>query len=71
MSARYFIAKTVQSDQYVVLLENKVVAGPFGHSGRGCQGNGIIAAYGRWLLVQRHPIVNDDGDEIRRAFSSD
>jgi hypothetical protein len=24
-----FIAKTVQSDQYVVLVDNKVVAGPF------------------------------------------
>lgn len=24
-----FIAKTVQADEYVVLLDNKVVAGPF------------------------------------------
>jgi hypothetical protein len=29
MSAQYFIAKTVQDNQYVVLLANKVVAGPF------------------------------------------
>jgi hypothetical protein len=28
--AAYFIAKTVQDNQYVVLLANKVVAGPFG-----------------------------------------
>jgi hypothetical protein len=29
LSAHYFIAQTVQANQYVVLLENKVVAGPF------------------------------------------
>jgi hypothetical protein len=29
MSAQYFIAKTVQDSQYVVLLANKIVAGPF------------------------------------------
>jgi Arc/MetJ-type ribon-helix-helix transcriptional regulator len=29
MSAQYFIAKTVQGDEYVVLLANQVVAGPF------------------------------------------
>jgi hypothetical protein len=35
MSApQYFIAKTVQGDEYVVLLANKVVAGPFGTAAR-------------------------------------
>jgi hypothetical protein len=29
VSAQYFIAKVTQLDQYVVLLANKVVAGPF------------------------------------------
>ena len=29
MSAQYFIASTVQSGQYVVLLGDKVVPGPF------------------------------------------
>ena len=29
MSAQYFIAKTVQTNEYVVLIDNKVVAGPF------------------------------------------
>jgi hypothetical protein len=29
-AAQYFIAKTVQDNQYVVLLADKVVAGPFG-----------------------------------------
>jgi hypothetical protein len=29
VSTQYFIAKTVQDNQYVLLLGNKVVAGPF------------------------------------------
>lgn len=29
MSAQYFIAKTVQANEYVLLMGNKVVAGPF------------------------------------------
>jgi hypothetical protein len=29
LSAQYFIAKTVQTNEYVVLIDNKVVAGPF------------------------------------------
>jgi hypothetical protein len=29
VSAQYFIAQTVQDNQYVVLFGNKVVAGPF------------------------------------------
>jgi hypothetical protein len=29
MSVQYFIAKTVQDNQYVVLLANKIVAGLF------------------------------------------
>jgi hypothetical protein len=29
LNAQYFIAKTVQNDQYVVLLGDQVVAGPF------------------------------------------
>jgi hypothetical protein len=29
MSAQYFIAKTVQDNDYVVVLDSKVVAGPF------------------------------------------
>jgi hypothetical protein len=29
MSAQYIIAKVTQLDQYVVLLANKVIAGPF------------------------------------------
>jgi hypothetical protein len=29
VSAQYFIAKVTQLDQYVVLMGNKVVAGPF------------------------------------------
>jgi hypothetical protein len=29
VSAQYFIAKNVQADSYVVLVGNKVVAGPF------------------------------------------
>jgi hypothetical protein len=29
LSAQYFIAKTVQANEYVVLLANKIVCGPF------------------------------------------
>jgi hypothetical protein len=29
LSAQYFIAKVVQANEYVVLVGNKVVAGPF------------------------------------------
>jgi hypothetical protein len=29
MSTQYFIAKTVQANEYVLLLGSKVVAGPF------------------------------------------
>jgi hypothetical protein len=29
VSAQYFIAKTVQANEYVVLAGNKIVAGPF------------------------------------------
>jgi hypothetical protein len=43
MSAQYFIAQTVQGDEYVVLLADKVAAGPFASvaeavraRGRGC-----------------------------------
>jgi hypothetical protein len=30
MSAQYFIAQTVQDNQYLVLLASKVMTGPFG-----------------------------------------
>jgi hypothetical protein len=29
LSAQYFIAKTVRNDEYVILIGNRVVAGPF------------------------------------------
>jgi hypothetical protein len=48
LSAQYFIAKTVQANEYVVLVGNKVVAGPFATAAEAVKArDGLLEVVGR------------------------